>query len=72
MKRTGWTELVNRGCIPSGLLIHSADVVETIKREHGDALLISIDKIERLLIKVRNYDTRLLFSLLKLYNKITV
>ncbi|MDW0315485.1 MAG: FAD-dependent oxidoreductase, partial [Nitrososphaeraceae archaeon] len=33
MDRMGGTCL-NRGCIPSKLLIHSADVAETIKRAH--------------------------------------
>ena len=37
--RMGGTCL-NRGCIPSKLLIHSADVAETIKRAHQRYVLI--------------------------------
>lgn len=68
LKRTEWVEL-NRGCIPSKLLIRSADVAETINCEQVDGPYFSINKI--LLTRVRNYDSHLEASLLKLYNKIT-
>ena len=69
LKRTERVEL-NRGCIPFKLLIRIVDLAETTKCEQVVGLyLFSIDKI--LLTRVRNYDSHLEDSLLKLYNKIT-
>jgi mycothione reductase len=45
--RMGGTCL-NRGCIPSKLLIHSADVAETIKRAH----LFGIKVVGKYLVQV--------------------
>jgi pyruvate/2-oxoglutarate dehydrogenase complex dihydrolipoamide dehydrogenase (E3) component len=57
------------GCVPSKLLICSADVAETIKYEQVDGPYFSINKI--LLTRIRNYGSHLVVSLLKLYYKIT-
>ncbi len=46
---------LNRGCIPSKMLIHCADVVETIKRAHLFGIEAHLGKIDWDFIMKRTY-----------------
>ena len=47
---------LNRGCIPSKMLIHCADVIETIQRSHLFGIKASVEKVDWQFIIRRAYD----------------